>query len=967
MAVWELDMSVLPAVSVEFGDYDYSGENPVYEKVEEKTLDTSHTGYGTIPTPTRSGYTLDSWYCGLTDTFYAGVTAVTYARNDSGVPAVTITYGGGTTDEIVSPTKLVLEAVWQTADNTITLYPNGGEVTGSSFAADGGVYTRAYTCLSGTITLPILTRTGYKFDGWYADAAFSGDAVTAVAANTTVLALSYYAKWEAVEAKAPTLTGPADLALAYGYTQGSLSASAAAAAGAEYTLSYQWYQAADTAGTTGTELTGATGVSYTIPAGKAAGTTEYYDCAVTTTRTDNAQAVTAKSGVATVTVSMLAQGAPQGVGATDETYEGEKNGTLTGVTTAMEYSTDGTTWTKITDTTVTGLPAGTYLVRYSADANHEAGGETAVTVAAGRKLAVTFKAEGSADSVAYTAWHGSVAFPAVPARAGYTGVWNPTAIEDNSIEADATVNAVYTAVVSRITLQNDGTNSPTAAIYDWYGSGFYLDEAHANQMRVSANRITVPAKTGYTFLGYFTGEKGTGTKCVSADGYLAADADSTLFAGDGTLYAAWSVDAYSYSIVSYDSSTALTAKVTVGGASKDASTIAYDRTNTVTITPKSGYLLHNIKVYVGGVETAKSIYEATTGAGLSGTQTISVNLSTDKIGVGGVVIAIDAGTSFHTVTYVTYGGVFTSTAVSAFPQLTGLAVLPTIEKTGYSFGGWCVDEACKYKVTAIPANTAKDVTLYAKWTANSYTVTFDAAGGSVGTPSKSVSFAETYGELPTPTRTGYAFAGWYDPAGAQVTAQTTVTLTADQTLTARWAANTNTAYAVRHIRQALDGTYPTDGNLVETEAKTGTTGQTTAAEARTYTGFAAGAVTQGTVAGDGSTVVEIKYARSSHKLTWNADGGSITSAAGSYTAGTVYYGAPITAPEATRAGYTFVEWNADDTMPDADTTYTAQWSENADVTVSYAAGTGGTVSKDQETLHPASGTAAGSTATAGAG
>ena len=54
-------------------------------------------------------------------------------------------------------------------------------------------------------------------------------------------------------------------------------------------------------------------------------------------------------------------------------------------------------------------------------------------------------------------------------------------------------------------------------------------------------------------------------------------------------------------------------------------------------------------------------------------------------------------------------------------------------------------------------------------------------------------------------------------------------------------------------------------------------------------------------------------------------------------------------------------------MPDADTTYTAQWSENADVTVSYAAGTGGTVSKDQETLHPASGTAAGSTATAGAG
>jgi len=42
----------------------------------------------------------------------------------------------------------------------------------------------------------------------------------------------------------------------------------------------------------------------------------------------------------------------------------------------------------------------------------------------------------------------------------------------------------------------------------------------------------------------------------------------------------------------------------------------------------------------------------------------------------------------------------------------------------------------------------------------SHTVTFDANGGSVDTPSKLVQYGEAYGELPTPTREGYTFLGW---------------------------------------------------------------------------------------------------------------------------------------------------------------------------------------------------------------
>ena len=53
-------------------------------------------------------------------------------------------------------------------------------------------------------------------------------------------------------------------------------------------------------------------------------------------------------------------------------------------------------------------------------------------------------------------------------------------------------------------------------------------------------------------------------------------------------------------------------------------------------------------------------------------------------------------------------------------------------------------------------------TLYAKWTPNNYTVTFDPNGGSVNTSSKSVTYDSTYGSLPTPTRVGYTFDGWHN-------------------------------------------------------------------------------------------------------------------------------------------------------------------------------------------------------------
>ena len=111
------------------------------------------------------------------------------------------------------------------------------------------------------------------------------------------------------------------------------------------------------------------------------------------------------------------------------------------------------------------------------------------------------------------------------------------------------------------------------------------------------------------------------------------------------------------------------------------------------------------------------------------------------------------------------------------------------EKTGYTFDGWYLGDE-KYDFSAA---VEQNITLTAKWTQNTYTVTFDPNGGNElaeADKTKVVKIGEAYGELPTPTRKGYNFAGWYTEAeeGTVVTADTTVSAMTDHTLYAHWEA-----------------------------------------------------------------------------------------------------------------------------------------------------------------------------------
>ena len=141
-----------------------------------------------------------------------------------------------------------------------------------------------------------------------------------------------------------------------------------------------------------------------------------------------------------------------------------------------------------------------------------------------------------------------------------------------------------------------------------------------------------------------------------------------------------------------------------------------------------------------------------------------------------------------TATFNANGGTGTVASMSAYAE--EAIYLPTegFTKSGYVLSGWnlestdgtLIDLGGYYRI-------GTNVTFYANWSTASYTLNFDANGGS-SVPSKTIFYGRTYGDLPTPARTGYDFAGWYASAsgGSNVTSSTQVTATADHTLYAHW-------------------------------------------------------------------------------------------------------------------------------------------------------------------------------------
>ncbi len=192
-----------------------------------------------------------------------------------------------------------------------------------------------------------------------------------------------------------------------------------------------------------------------------------------------------------------------------------------------------------------------------------------------------------------------------------------------------------------------------------------------------------------------------------------------------------------------------------GGTDSLSSVIEGNTLPNVTAPTKTGYTFGGYYTAVNGGGT--KIYN------VDGTSAISASIFT-----GDTTLYAKWTANTYKVTLDNQGAITAgSTSVSA----TYNAAMPSITipaKTGYNFGGYytAVNGGGTQYYTASGAS-AKNytlttaLTLYAKWTAASYTLTYNPNGGSVTPTNKSVTYNSAYGALATPTRTGSVFDNWY--------------------------------------------------------------------------------------------------------------------------------------------------------------------------------------------------------------
>jgi uncharacterized repeat protein (TIGR02543 family) len=123
--------------------------------------------------------------------------------------------------------------------------------------------------------------------------------------------------------------------------------------------------------------------------------------------------------------------------------------------------------------------------------------------------------------------------------------------------------------------------------------------------------------------------------------------------------------------------------------------------------------------------------------------------------------------TYKTVTYGLNGG--TSAAPSAGYTSGALRLPAAATRAGYTFTGWNTqaDGNGTSRTPAASYSPAASETLYAAWTANTYTVTYDYNGANNNNLTVSNSFTSGGNAivLPNPTKTGYRFAGWYSDSG----------------------------------------------------------------------------------------------------------------------------------------------------------------------------------------------------------
>ena len=777
-------------------------------------------------------------------------------------------YNPGTNEEVKD---IILYAVWKIDSYTLTINPNGGTWNNST---NKSTITQSY---GSTYIIENPTKTGYTFTGW-------------------------------------TLSGKGSLnGTTYTFGEGAATLTANYTANT-YTITLD-NKSATTAGTTAIYEKYGAGI--------------YLDSALKNVMTTTTNKITV----------------PAKTGYTFKGYYTKENGQGDQIINENGYITD-----KATNTTYI---ANTTLYAYYKD-------ETKPTLTltnssngnwTNKDVTITLNGADSGSGIKEYQWKEN-------------GAWTTRAIAITNGVGAITYTVDRNLEIEFRTIDNAGNVSDTKTTYvrrDTITPKIELNGA-ASSSEINNNSVTIPIKITETASGINNSEFTASDVSVLINGTKVNPSTKTL------TYNSVSNGVYSYTLTL--SGITLNGKISLeiaAGAVKDIATNSNSKTtldpsitvsNIYTISLNGNgtpaiYEKYNTGIYLDSALTSAMTTSANPITKPIRSYTVSFNANNTGITMPSAITKsysysghyTDASTGTQMINengYITSS--FTKTSYTANATLYAhwkakpSVTIPSISKTGYTCS-W--NTSADGKGTTYNAGDVTDKlntqTLYAVCKANSYTVSYNSNGGSGTMTNDTATYDSNFiTKKNTFTKTGYTFNGWNEKADGTGTVWGLTTsgvyesgktwkwtYTKNITLYAQWKANTNTKYVVKHYKQKLDGTYPSEAD--DTDNLTGTADSSVSPAIKSYAGFTAPSVQTVTISADGSTVVTYKYTRNKYTFTLGSTTGITTT--GSTASGSYYYGSTITLKASANTGYIFTGWTSSNTslvgnQTTANTTFT---------------------------------------------
>jgi len=927
----------------------------------------------TLPTPTRNGFAFGGWYTTSTegtkigdggDSYSPSSTITLHARWSANSNTVTFNNntGSGTMESqtVVTdqPTDLNANSFtktgyvfsgWNTAaDGTGTPYANNQSValdanltlfaqwsagtytvTYNYNGANGGngSATGSFTTGGTALTLPVPTRTGYTFDGWFESPTFAGTALGATyspSASATI-----HASWTQImcsptssqengytvyrfgspgtcEWTIPSLpTSSIDYLVVGGGGGGGYGFDSVGGGGG---AGGQVKAGTLDLGSTVTLSVGAGGAAGSLGGGGAGQNSSFSNitslgggggCGSRNRCANAGRPATADSAATggiggsggSSPLSSTGGGGSNTAGATTTTTAGGSGLAYDYSGSSVTYGAGGTGGVTISGAvggnTGAAGPANTGTGGGGGSPRGAtpnilggAGGSGLVLVRVANSNTVTYDSNGGTAVVdgSFLTGGSIASAPTAPTKSSFTFLgWSAT-------DGGSVVSFPYTpSATSGITLYATWTQSVMTITYDANGATGAAERS-SESYNYGATAVTLPGvgtmtKAGYTFDGWALTNGGT-----KITGTVSPSVDTTYFAR-------WVAVNYSVTYSSQES--------TGGAVPTDA--LNYNIGDTAVVKTNSGSL----------AKVGYSLAGWTVNS--DGTGTVYVAGDSYVFGSQSVTFYPKWSAGTNTVTFSAGGG---SGSISNQLITTDVATTltsNTFTRTGYTFAGWATTSggSVVYADGASVTITG-GMDLVAVWTANSNTVTFSAGDGS-GTMSNQSITTDVATALTsnTFTRTGYTFAGWSTTLNGSLAFanNASVTITSGLDLFALWTPNSNTV-----TFSSGGGTGSMSNQVIITDVATALTSNTFIRTGYTFSGWATsqgGSVVYAngasvTITGDMNLVAV--WGPLTNTVTFNANDGSGSPATStqSIVSGA---GTALTANGFTRTGYTFAGWN----------------------------------------------------------